>query len=236
MSEEKEKVVEENVDGEVEIPSYKSVEWHDYVMSRFDNSELVDIVNGPKTFKAPTIPGLRRVVTLVLGDIEESQPVDYYYNNGNHTVRYIVRILTPSGYLEYGAIAGANKENTDDGYDLYLDAIAETRAEARALRKVLGLRTVAADEISRKGHKVESMPEETDGEWNGADPITSTQITTIEVKCKTLGICIEKFVQSEFNVKNIENLTKEDGIKLITKINKYQSTKSSLEIPEEIRI
>ena len=63
LSEETENVEEQE---ESESPSMLSSEWNDYVMSHFDESELI---NGN-----PICAGLRRVSELLLGSIIESGP------------------------------------------------------------------------------------------------------------------------------------------------------------------
>lgn len=233
------------------IPAYSSSEWSDWILTQFQDNELV----GEK--KCPNIDGLRRVTELVLGDIVESRPVDVrvFRNDsqdlGHATVVYAVKILWKLGmpaYIEHESdfvtktfcgLAGANIHNTDADYAIFPEAIAESRAEARALRKALRLNKVSAEEIVT-GETIErakqTMMVVQDIEWNEEDPISPNQINTINIMCNRLNIDLAKFIKTNgWNYDNLEQATKKVAQEMVTQLNKYQTnTQKSISIPSEI--
>lgn len=137
-------------------PKMSDPEWHDYVIRQFTDSELDN--NG-----CPYIHGLRRVARQLLGPIIKSLPTEVYPPKmldsgimGPATCVYQITFLwsveddtTDNGSYEvtYGGTADVHHLNTDPEYARHGTATAETKAEARALRKALGLgKVIAADE------------------------------------------------------------------------------------------
>jgi hypothetical protein len=125
-------------------PSMLSPEWHDYAMKLFQEDELI---NGH-----PLVTGLRRVSELVLGPMSFSgptwvKPTDRDDHHGRATVIFTIEFA--SG-LRCAEVADSWEGNTDDMFCAFAVAIASTRAEARALRKVLKIKGVAAEELTKK--------------------------------------------------------------------------------------
>ena len=114
-----------------DAPSMLSPEWHDYAMTLFEEDELM---NGH-----PLVTGLRRVSELVLGPMSFSgptwvKPTDRDDHHGRATVIFTIEF---SSGLRCSEVADSWEGNTDDMFCAFAVAIASTRAEARALRKVL---------------------------------------------------------------------------------------------------
>jgi len=108
--------------------------------------------------------------------------------------------------------------------------MAETRAEARALRKALGLNNPAAEEF--KDDKSVGVFESSDVETL----ITEIQTKLINTKCNQLGIDVDKFQKKHFPNKELAQLTRTEASTLAAQINKYQTnTEESENIPDEIR-
>ena len=208
---------DEEVD-EVQPPNYYSHDWHNYVMSHFQEDELV---NG-----FPKIDGLRRVAELLLGDIIETGPTKLESSGQHAFCVYQIRFdwkMSEGHYKVFTASGGSSKENTDDLFSIYPECIAETRAEARALRRALKIRIAAADEI--KNVKMAKQPQVTSstGEWSENELISSTQRKFLEKKCAQLEIDLMKFVnngKSKYN--SVDEVTKDTATKMITAINLYQ--------------
>ena len=141
-----EKSVEDNAKEDI---GRLSPEWNDYVMSLFTEEELGDVDSGkPK----PLVSGLRRVARMLLGKTTFSGPTQVFpatdeSGPGRATVVYTVIFENGETYVE---VADCWHGNTDDVVLVYPVASASTRAESRALRKALGLRTVAFEEITSK--------------------------------------------------------------------------------------
>jgi len=104
-----------------EVPEINSPEWNDYVMSHFQDNELID--------GNPLTAGLRRVAEILVGEIISSKPIDVQRIEtgdpiGKTTVTYEVQFLVTKGDKEY--------------------------VKTYALRKALKIRAVAAEELCKK--------------------------------------------------------------------------------------
>lgn len=204
-------------------PLYGDEDWSDYVMTLFLESELED--------GKPKCDGLRRVMHKLF-DVVYAKPVKYEDTVVQYEVcflpRKVMTIDMGGSYptITIGAIASASKENTKHPYSKYLHALAETRAEARAYRKALLLKCVAAEETDEA-----EMPE--------AGEAKSSQLTAINVMCKKNKISLDKLIT--FHKKTLGKLTtgsmtNEQASKILTLLNNYQSTaQGTNSIPEEIK-
>ena len=210
------------------MPAYGSEDWHDYVMSKFHDSEMY---NGN-----PLTVGLRRVAEQLLGDILVSRPTTIIASDdpngpGRATVAFEVVIdWMNSGQLRtYGDVADCWHGNSDDLFCAHPAATASTKAEGRCLRKALKVRCVAAEEIPRNKdvvaivrQSIASKP--TTGEWNEEDPISVPQINFIDGKCKQLDISVVDFINSgEKTYKSIEDISKKTASKMLAMLNEYQN-------------
>lgn len=241
--------------------SYDSPEWSNFVMEHFNDDELTD--------GNPTVPGLRRVASKLLGDIVVSGPVSvqtHFPDNpmevGRACVTYEVQIAWAFGLTSFvderlpvrvfRAVAGSYLGNTDDDYAIYPEAIAETRAEGRALRKALGLKSVVCDEEltsksaadSVNSHK--SVFDESAREWSADQPIEPSQAAIIDLKCKALDISVEKFINLAYYegrsatkaYESINDVPRGMAGHMVKQLTKYQSNtgdkSESSNIPEVI--
>jgi hypothetical protein len=120
-------------------------EWQSYVLSQFLDTEL---------FKgAPRVGGLRRVCEKVMGPIVGGKVVVFQSpcpaNDYTAVVGYEIEVSCFGEYTRvFSSAADSSKQNTDALFRQYPTAIAETRAEARALRKALKIDVVSAEELS----------------------------------------------------------------------------------------
>ena len=242
-------------DPSIDGPSQSSPEWHSYVMSHFQDSELIEI-NGSKY---PNCYGLRRVATLLLGEIAFSGVKSPYYVNSTPprtVVTYSVVIERYDGRIrEVCDIASVSQSNTDDLFLGYPDETAATRAEGRCLRKLLMLNCVAAEELTRNKNvasevrkTIQAAP--TDGSYDSGGKITESQLRLLSNKCDQLGISSLKFVNTKQEFKdsdgsistlcgsrhfeNVTDVSKKEAITMIKLLNNYQNNSQS--IPKEILI
>ncbi len=222
---------------ELEVPSYTDPGWNDYVLAQFTDEELYD--------GNPTVDGLRRVVELLIGPIiemktriEQTPHVDND-NRATATVRItIIKRDDPSApYYSYTGSADACGSNLQDTVKSYPVAMAETRAEGRALRRALRLRNVAAEELSNGGFSnkpaEQSLTKETIAEESAIKP---NQVNMIKVLAKRLNINVEKLVEKlakdgEMTYNKDSGLSEANGAKLNKTISAYQG---AMEIPVEI--
>lgn len=206
------------------MPVYASEAWHEYVMKEFRDDELMD--------GAPTCDGCRRVVEVVLGPIVESTiPVSHpptVQNNGTATVGVRIAIQVTNeehplcgSVIACEEIADVNKGNCDPPYYKYTSATASSRAEGRALRKLLRLRNViTAEEAS-------DTAETTDDncEWSVDDPVSDSQIHVMDMMCSKdrLNISVMDFINSGKNsYDEIHTVTKSTAQRMIQELNKFQ--------------
>ena len=211
-----------------EGPNPTSPDWNDYVLSLFDESELYD--------GRPLCAGLRRVAELVMGRIVSSRPTQVFApQSGDEIGRATViwEIVFEDGSL-FSDVADCWEGNTDDAFCVFNTATAATRAEGRALRKALRLKTVAAEEMTKKNtasiarsiSQTKAM-EATDGEYNNAERMTDKQGNFIDLKSKQLNIDVEAFFKEVFETNVKRKVTKSqasDAIQLLG--GDYQKDKS----------
>lgn len=211
-------------------PSMLSSEWHDYAMSLFDESEMVD--------GHPLVAGLRRVAELVLGPIVFSGPTQVFpvQRDDHHGRATVVFTVEFDNGIKYAEVADSWEGNTDDTFCAYAVAIASTRAEARALRKALKIKGVAAEELTKKDtakiiRQISSVKTSTEGEYDDQSRMSDAQYNFIDVKCKQLNINGEKLF-TNFNVDSGKKVSKKIASDIIDSLNDYQRDKNS--IPQDI--
>ena len=229
----------QNVDTKVkdrivtEGPDPTSPDWNDYVLSLFDESELYD--------GRPLCAGLRRVAELVMGRIVSSRPTQVFAPQGGDEIgraTVIWEIVFEDGSL-FSDVADCWEGNTDDAFCVFNTATAATRAEGRALRKALRLKTVAAEEMTKKNtasivrsiSQTKAM-EATEGEYNDAERMTDKQENFIDVKCKQLNLNVAEFFKEVFDVNVKRKVDKGQASSAIQKLNDFQQDKSL--IPDSI--
>ena len=214
-------------------PSIVSPEWNDYAMSLFEANELID--------GRPVVAGLRRVAEMLLGDIISSGPVQVFPPSDDKSIgrATVVWQVEFSNGTSFSDVADCWEGNTDDMFCVYAVATAATRAEGRALRKALRLRTVAAEEMTKKNTadiarsiSQASGMETTQGEYEEQGRMTDAQGNFIDVKCRQLNINGTKFFKEIFNASSKRKLTKQQASDAIEKLNDFQRRES--DVPESI--
>jgi len=229
-------------------PHYSDPGWHDYVMSHFEKGELID-------GKYPNVNALRRLVELLLGEIAFSGPINVQQtmtpdHTGKAVVTYQVTIdwkldafyegVVDREYPQrtFTSVASSWIGNTDDMFAVFPECIAETRAEARALRRALRINVVSSDELTKKDAKIyiEQQNKSTTGDWDENETISDAQSNTIQMMCKRLGINMHKFINSGSKTyKDINNVTKLAAAGMIKQLNRYQSSgNDAIDIPENL--
>ena len=214
------------------VPDITDIGWNDYVMGLFDESELID--------GRPLVAGLRRIVQLVFGPIAESLPVQVFPpKDDNHIGRATVvwRLVLGDGRV-FGDVADAWEGNTDDMFCVHSVATAGTRAEARALRKALQLRTVAAEEMTNKNaadtiRKTSKPVAASEGEYDEQSRITDAQAKFIDIKAKQVNVNVADLFEKVFNSPVSRKISKQVASSAIDKLNEYQQAPTT--IPEEVK-
>jgi len=210
-----------------DAPSMLSKEWHDFAMQLFSEDELVD--------GHPLVAGLRRVAELVIGQVVFSGPTQVFPvqtpdHHGRATVVFTVTFANGSTYSE---VADAWEGNTDDMFCAYAVAIASTRAEARALRKALKIKGVAAEELTKKDtakivRDISKQKTSTSGDYDDQGRMSDAQYNFIDIKCKQLNINGAKLFKEVFKVDSNKKISKKVASDIIDRLNEYQRDKNTI--------
>jgi len=120
----------------------------------------------------------------------------------------------------YAGTADATTKNCDGNFKLYLSAMAESRAKARALRTAFGITTCSVEEKSNM--TIAQDPE--------LGPIGDEQIHLIKLKATELGIGkpdLFKMLEVPRKVTDLKKLTKEEALEILAALNKLSRRKKS---------
>lgn len=213
------------------IPKMTDLEWTDYVLSLLSDDEKI---NGN-----PTTDGLRRIFEIALNCkvvvsssnvVQSPDPNNEKRATVIHTLCYYLNNSTPeTSHLNMVTVDGAADVywgNCDKIYRNHPVAVAETRAEGRALRRALKLRkVVAAEELAKD---IEDNPDN-----NSVNKISNNQINFIDVMAQRLNINVVKlFENNQLPTDNIYSISHDDAVNIIRLLSKYQQNIS--EISENI--
>lgn len=223
MGRPKKEVVEVNNEQETKIINSSDIDWTDHVLSLLQDDEKIG--------GNPTTDGLRRIFeqalncTLIKAEstVAQSPSVD---NERRATVVHSLTYLHDGNLKTVSGAADVYWGNCDKIYRNHPVAVAETRAEGRALRRALKLRKVVAAEELAKDIDTEHLEE------NNIGKINTTQINFFDVFGKRLNINILKLLSKlAIDSKNIYNISYDDAVKTITALSSYQQTN---DIPSDI--
>lgn len=227
----KAKVVEKTEDGQVEkVVSIHDIEWSDYVLSLLTDDEKIE--------GNPTTDGLRRIFEKALNcEILEStanvvqspEPNNEKRATVVYTISYFIKNSDSAPECRVKTVSGAADVywgNCDKVYRNHPVAVAETRAEGRALRRALRLRkVVAAEELASN---IEDDPT-----GDSVSKISSTQINFIDVMSRRLNINPNNLLTLLNINKNIKHLMHDEGVLIIRELSKHQQNVD--DIPDSIR-
>jgi hypothetical protein len=223
----------ESTNEEKPIPTIHDIEWTDYVLSFLEEEE--------KIMGNPTTDGLRRIFETVMNceithcdtTVVQSPSRDNEMRaTVTHTITYILnREHSPeskTAFLNSRSVTGAADVywgNCDKIFRNHPVAVAETRAEGRALRRALRLRkVVAAEELA------EEIEDHIDG--SSVDKITVNQINFVDVLSKRLNVDVKKLLSSmDINEENIYNIKYNDAVQIASKLASLQQQDS---IPDDL--
>ena len=205
----------------VQKPTPNDLGWTDYVLELLSDDE--------KIAGNPTTDGLRRIFETVLDCvvISAESSVVQSPSPDNEKRATVVHHLTyvlnkSSGYdniLNTRSVSGAADVywgNCDKIYRNHPVAVAETRAEGRALRRALKLRkVVAAEELAKD---IEDHPDH-----DTVTKITNNQLNFMDVLAKRMNININKLLNNlAIPSDNIYNISHENAVDIIKHLTEYQ--------------
>ena len=215
------------------VPKITDLEWTDYVLGLLSDDE--------KIAGNPTTDGLRRVFELALNCVvisattnivQSPSPDNEKRATAIHSITYALKSDSSESHdlnKDYRTVDGAADVywgNCDKTYRNHPVAVAETRAEGRALRRALKLRKVIAAEEMAKD--IEDHPDE-----NSVSKISNNQINFIDVMSQRLNINVMRLLENiGLKTENVYNLNHEDAVSVIRSLSKFQQNTS--DIPETI--
>jgi len=221
-------IVEQNENSVTPTPN--DIEWTDYVLGLLSDDEKIG--------GNPTTDGLRRIFEIALNCIvvESMSSVVQTPDISNEKRATVVHTI---GYClndDNNHTSGLNKKVVSGAADVYWGncdkifrnhpvAVAETRAEGRALRRALKLRkVVAAEEIAKD---IEDHPDH-----DTVTKITNNQLNFMDVLGKRLNINIVKLLENlDIKRDNMYNIEYNDAVNIIKTLNEYQQQNG---VPENI--
>lgn len=207
-------------------PFMTDPEWNDYVLDQLRPDEKDPQGN-------PNIDGLRRLVETLLGPIIESIPGLHFEgatqaNGMRATVSHSVKIRWGNvlgDFRTFGAVADVYSGNTDEEYARFAAATADTRAEARALRKALRLKKVVASE------EITTLPVSDSGI---GQYIVKSQERGIDKLCKDMDIDVAAFINSgTHQYKHFTHIRYTTAQQMLEQLNRYLQNMSR--IPDDIK-
>jgi len=219
------KKAEEKVEENTSV-SPNDLGWTDYVLELLSDDEKIK--------GNPTTDGLRRIFEIAMNCVvtksisEVCQTPDP--NNGQratvvHSLTYVLKDSGDDSHFNTITVNGAADVywgNCDKIFRNHPVAVAETRAEGRALRRGLKLRKVVAAE--------ELADEIEDIDGNNVSKISANQINFVDVLAKRLDISVIKLIDKlDITCDNIYNISHDDAIRIIRTINEYQQDTSSID-------
>lgn len=230
MSKEKDKKKTENIEDNTEkktVLSPSDLEWTDHVLALLSDDEKIK--------GNPTTDGLRRIFEKALNCrliqststvVQSPDPSNEKRATVVHSVTYILNTDGQNppelNTVSIDGSADVYWGNCDKIYRNHPVAVAETRAEGRALRRALKLRkVVAAEEMAES---IEDHPDE-----RSVSKISHNQINFIDVMAQRLNINVTSLMKElAISVDNVYNISHDEAVGVIHKLSSLQQSVDSI--------
>lgn len=200
------------------------IEWTDYVLGLLSDDEKIS--------GNPTTDGLRRIFEKALNCVvisadsvvvQSPSPENEKRATVVHNLTYVLNDVSEDSCVKYRTASGAADVywgNCDKIYRNHPVAVAETRAEGRALRRALKLRkVVAAEELAKD---IDDHPDH-----DNVTKITNNQLNFIDVLSKRLNINVAKLLSKlAIQHENVYNISHTDAVNIIKALTEYQQLNS----------
>lgn len=204
--------------------------WTEWVLSQLKPNEIID--------GAPKVDGLRRIAQEIVGLIIHNEVI--IVQAPSHENRYnataLCKIIINSNEhrvaLTYQDVSDANTRNTPHPFNLHLSATAASRAEGRALRKILQLTNIiAAEEKAPDNAEAAEIAEQS--QWE-PEFITGLQMTLLDKLCSENDVNVFKYLNSgrkKYNsVAEVSRDTAANAIEFL-----YKYAKEPEKIPKPVK-
>lgn len=193
-------------------PTIFDYEWTDHILSLFGDSEIYD--------GKPTVDGLRRVAQKILGPIRSSKTKVIQVPTTDNEIAATVRVRVRINDQTFDGCANVTEASAPDIIGPHVVALAETRAEGRALKKALNLRVLTKEEAGLN-----------EPESNSTLKISQTQIDAINNQAKNFNINVDKLLLAKYNItkEKITELTCENALEIFEQFSNFANS----EVPKE---
>jgi hypothetical protein len=212
-------------------PSEHDPEWSNFVMSNFAEDELREGM--------PTCDGLRRVFKKLIGDIlscEMTVVKSPTSSDQTSTVKCSI-VFSKRGSVKERFISDVfdvNPDNTPWPYCKSSVGTAATKAEARALRKALGLVKVYSAEEIQEGMNSDEIPTNQDG----SRQISDSAKIAINTMCNRLSVKPAKlFSFMGLSRSDVSELTYSESHAVLAKLNAFTRGEANggESVPDQIK-
>lgn len=196
-------------------PSKYDPEWSDFVLSLLTDDEKV---NGN-----PKADGLVRVAGALYG--EGTSILNVHYVTPTSAAVTLNFILNDVAYI---GSAECTVDNTDEPYNKYPLATAETRAIGRVMKRVLKLTNVLTAEESSRVAELTAIPD--DGIDRTEGSITETQIKFIDRICKSININVEnavKYILGDSTLTTIKSLSHKSALHINSILDQWKRAETN---------
>lgn len=221
-------------------PLVTSPEWHEYVMSQFTDEELLKEKNDRNEYTGkqyPSVFGLRRVAELLVGELLENNS-RFIELGPTFAIAECQLVFSNGEERFYFTDVGNCHVNTPEPFDVHLPSIAATRAEGRALRKALRIRTVCAEEMqgAKKGGRTLEEPVSNanlESLNNDDNTITGAQIAAVKTMAKREKLNVTNLVENRYPGFELESLSTAQGRELLAFI--HQVVAKKVNVPDSVK-
>jgi hypothetical protein len=199
----------------IDVPDKTEPEWQSFIMKQFADGELYkDKNNGTMR---PTVHGLRRLVEKFIGPILESEAIPYtlpshenkYFATFGWQITVYDRKLDRTKVCK--DVADHHHLISDGIFRLYPSTNAATKAEGRALRKLLNINVACSEEVANiDEEKVEEIFSKNDG------TIVPSQIAAIKQLCKRLNTTPDEYLDG-MELTELDYIDAQNAIKHLNK-------------------
>jgi hypothetical protein len=190
--------------------------------AEFRSEEMVDKGEAGRCVR---LRGLQRCANLC-GIIESYPEIQYIERNGRPGIMQCVYHVRFADGTHFAGAADVNEQNVDAKFAAYPTSVAESRAEARALRKALNITDMlAAEEV---GSQEGGSTGQTDPGLTGKiEPQQIAAINAIveQLKVPLAGVLGEALPAARAkNVFALEDLTSAEGVSILRNLNEKRAS------------
>jgi hypothetical protein len=193
-------------------PTILDYEWTDHILSLFGEKEIYD--------GKPTVDGLRRIAQKILGEIQCSKTKVIQKPTPDNGMATTVKVRVTINGKTFDGCANVTEASAPDIIGQHVVALAETRAEGRALKKALNLRVLTKEEAGLN-----------ELDTNNTLKISQTQIDAINRQAVNFNINVDKLLIDKYNKTKdtIHELTCENALEIFEQFSNFANS----EVPKE---